>query len=278
MELGATICSPKSPSCDACPVQSHCLAAQEQRLVTAGKPVVPDHATAASPCPLCRWQRGEAQELTTSVVKYPLPKPRKVSAKAALTACVVLCTATDGTASVLLHKRPAKGLLAGQWEFVMGRVREEDCKWSGKNGNESVTVARTARQRAAVASLRLVPQPLLASCSSSGGGGAGGGAGATSATLAATKRSSCGTVRHVFSHIVHVLHVEYLSLATASAAPATQSDNFAWVPLSQLRQAGLTTWACKMLAAAVPKVLASAPKQSRHLQFLYKRAGVPGMA
>ena len=29
MELGATVCTPKNPSCSSCPVSDHCLAYQE---------------------------------------------------------------------------------------------------------------------------------------------------------------------------------------------------------------------------------------------------------
>ena len=31
MELGATICTPKNPSCSRCPVSSHCLAFEETK-------------------------------------------------------------------------------------------------------------------------------------------------------------------------------------------------------------------------------------------------------
>lgn len=52
MDLGATICTPRNPSCEECPLKDHCLAymrgVQEQRPVTVSRPPVPSvHAAAA---------------------------------------------------------------------------------------------------------------------------------------------------------------------------------------------------------------------------------------
>jgi A/G-specific adenine glycosylase len=82
MDLGATICTPRSPRCDACPVQRHCeayqLDLQEFRPVPKAKKEVPHHIHAAA---------------------------------------VIV---QDG--QVLLAQRPVDGLLGGMWEFPNGRV------------------------------------------------------------------------------------------------------------------------------------------------------------
>jgi A/G-specific adenine glycosylase len=78
MELGATICTPKKPDCQRCPVRSHCRAfsrgTQQRRPATARAKPVPDR----------------------DFVVLVLLDPHKL---------------------VLLRQRPERGLLAGLWEF-----------------------------------------------------------------------------------------------------------------------------------------------------------------
>jgi A/G-specific adenine glycosylase len=78
MELGALICTPTSPSCLLCPVREHCHAFHE----------------------------GAQQELPIKTKKV---KTRDVQ----LTAVFV----EDEDGKILIHKRPASGLLANLWEF-----------------------------------------------------------------------------------------------------------------------------------------------------------------
>lgn len=85
MELGATVCTPRRPSCRACPVAGWCRA----RLVG----TVPDR---------------------------PLPRPRRKMRCAAYAVAVVL----DGAGRTLLTRRPARGLLAGTWEFPARELAE----------------------------------------------------------------------------------------------------------------------------------------------------------
>ncbi|MGX4765112.1 A/G-specific adenine glycosylase [Bacillus mojavensis] len=78
MELGAIICTPKSPSCLLCPVQRHCSAFAE----------------------------GTERELPV--------KSKKKKPGIKTMAAIVL---TDDDGQVYIHKRPSKGLLANLWEF-----------------------------------------------------------------------------------------------------------------------------------------------------------------
>ena len=78
MELGATICTPRDPECDRCPVQRHCLA----------------------------WARD-------TVAQRPAPKKRR-SPKSVHFVSLVLLTPGGRT---LLARRPDAGLLARLWEF-----------------------------------------------------------------------------------------------------------------------------------------------------------------
>ena len=83
MELGARICTPKSPQCGSCPVAKHCAAlaagVQEERPVRKAKQTTPRHEMVAA--------------------------------------------AIERDGRYLLVKRPATGLLGGMWEFPCGKVR-----------------------------------------------------------------------------------------------------------------------------------------------------------
>jgi len=86
MDLGALICTPQSPDCDSCPINSHCqaraLGVQEAR---------------------------------------PVKLPRKRTPHHTVTAGIIR---RDGR--VLLAQRPKNGLLGGLWEFPGGTLEESD--------------------------------------------------------------------------------------------------------------------------------------------------------
>lgn len=78
MELGALICTPGKPACLLCPVQSHCLAFVEG---------------------------------------VQLDLPVKIQKKKTRDIPIVAAVITNGKGAVLIHKRPAQGLLANLWQF-----------------------------------------------------------------------------------------------------------------------------------------------------------------
>ncbi len=86
MDLGASICTPKTPDCQNCPVKEHCqafsLGIQEER---------------------------------------PVKKPRKKTPHLTVTAAVI-----SRDDQVLLAQRPKEGLLGGLWEFPGGTLEEGD--------------------------------------------------------------------------------------------------------------------------------------------------------
>lgn len=81
MDLGATICTPRSPSCERCPLNELCLSflagTQEQRPVMNARPAVPHYT------------------VTAAVIRQQ--------------------------DQVLLARRPPEGLLGGMWEFPGGK-------------------------------------------------------------------------------------------------------------------------------------------------------------
>jgi A/G-specific adenine glycosylase len=84
MELGALICTPKSPKCEACPLVSECMAKK----------------------------KGVQESL-------PNRGPRKV-----LTNIKVAIAVIRKGDKVFIQKRPEKGLMGGLWEFPGGKVEK----------------------------------------------------------------------------------------------------------------------------------------------------------
>lgn len=78
MDLGATICIPKNPICEKCPVENHCKSAD----------------------------RGTQNERSMPKLKQPV--------RSSIQAVVIAVNSKD---EFLLRKRPPRGLLAGLWEF-----------------------------------------------------------------------------------------------------------------------------------------------------------------
>ncbi len=88
MDLGATLCLPKNPSCLLCPLMA-----------------------------ICKARENGTQELR------PVLKPKKKTPHYVHAAGVII-----ERDRVLLSQRPADGLLGGMWEFPNGRVNDDPAK------------------------------------------------------------------------------------------------------------------------------------------------------
>lgn len=115
MELGATVCRPRSPRCNVCPVAAHC------------------RARAA----------GTAQER---------PAPRR--APRIRRAEFAVAVAVDEQGRTLLVRRPEVGLLAGMWEFPAVELHDAGSAGrgdagGGRNGSPAVSVPEAALARLA---------------------------------------------------------------------------------------------------------------------------------
>jgi A/G-specific adenine glycosylase len=87
MDLGSTICTPRNPSCNMCPIESRCTAKE----------------------------RGLQETLPVTRKRPPLPHKET-------TAGIIV----DKQGRVLIVQRPESGLLAGLWKFPGGEKRPEE--------------------------------------------------------------------------------------------------------------------------------------------------------
>jgi A/G-specific adenine glycosylase len=111
MELGATVCSPRSPSCGLCLLRPHCLA----------------------------WARG-TQDLRPA--RQPGPSIPEFDVGTAVV--------QSRTGRVLLQKRPPAGLLAGLWTFPGQIVREDSPRQAAARAARSLGISIDARRARAL--------------------------------------------------------------------------------------------------------------------------------
>ena len=159
MELGATTCAPKNPKCQQCPLRAWCKGVEEEER-TSGAFKVTELPETAKKAPKREEQRA-----------FVVIRRRRADAD---------------EDEFLLQKRPAKGLLAGLWEFPNVLVAEE---------TDEVFSARPSRD------LRDAHSSLSTSLIGD----------ASSAVAVDAKR---GKIIHVFSHIRQVMHYQLYDLVT----------------------------------------------------------------
>jgi len=114
MELGAVVCTPKTPSCNTCPVKSVCLAVTKE--LTVGD---------IEECGLC-MKKGE-YDVELGVLNYPR-KTKKIVSRNEVTLVVVGCSKVDGVEMFAMLRRPKTGLLANLLEFPSVTYHSEDSK------------------------------------------------------------------------------------------------------------------------------------------------------
>ena len=105
MELGAVICSPKSPDCSSFPVKTQCSAYNNNNL--GQTPDIED-------CDLCLGSKDYNPDL--GVMNYPR-KGKKTASRDQETLVVVVSRISESGTKYLLERRPSKGLLANLLQF-----------------------------------------------------------------------------------------------------------------------------------------------------------------
>nr|XP_022313295.1 adenine DNA glycosylase-like isoform X2 [Crassostrea virginica] len=119
MELGATVCTPKSPSCASCPAQSLCLAkAQVERnkskngnkLGIKDRTDIPDIECVVEKCDLC-LPENETWDEKEGVQNYPRKAGKKAARVERTSVCVVCRRKRGGERQYYLVQRAQKGQL-----------------------------------------------------------------------------------------------------------------------------------------------------------------------
>jgi len=193
MELGATVCKPKNPSCSECPISAFCEGYQHELLSDGQDPVT----------------------------AYPEIAKKAEKRQEAIAVAVVSCT-FENTKWFYLTKRPENGLLAGMWEFPSVFMREGELAMNSVPSDADVYDAqkffRESDSRgvsdlfASVASRRNDEKEMEKSA----------------IKLENNKddnrsdvefKHEPGVVTHVFSHVKHYMHVFTLDLGTVDALP-----------------------------------------------------------
>ncbi|KAL1923739.1 uncharacterized protein VTP21DRAFT_8719 [Calcarisporiella thermophila] len=192
MELGALVCTPLNPQCNACPIKYQCIALREKN--AGGQ--IENEETEENICNFCEASGCEGWEVT----RYPRKNVKKPPRDEECAVCI-LERRRENSSSFLLIKRPAQGLWAGLWEFPsvelsLGTATDSppppakrrrrtdslDCKKKSENGPE----ARAQLIGDMLSSL--FGYNIMNNCA----------------------RQEIGSVLHLFSHIRKVYHVEWV--------------------------------------------------------------------
>lgn len=117
MELGATICIPRSPKCSTCPLTEHCNALGIVRTYNSKK----------EQQSLSTEQNAEETVKVPSVTDYPIKVLKATPREEFAAVCVIEMSPESTTKNIsktssdrnsfLIVQRPQQGLLAGLWEF-----------------------------------------------------------------------------------------------------------------------------------------------------------------
>ncbi|XP_077190082.1 adenine DNA glycosylase isoform X2 [Paroedura picta] len=140
MELGAMVCSPRTPLCMECPVRQHCRAhhRMEKELEDSAKRLtgrtaskyssVPDVEECGN-CSLC-LPPSEVWDPGLGVANFPRKAAKKQPRIESTATCVLQRKCHEDTPEYFIVQRPSTGLLAGLWEFpsVLGPGQEKQQK------------------------------------------------------------------------------------------------------------------------------------------------------
>eukprot|EP00842_Homolaphlyctis_polyrhiza_P005433 jgi/Hompol1/5891/HPOL_004772-RA len=217
MDLGATVCTPQSPSCKECPLSAYCMAhieeteyhtIQSDKLVGSQntKPRKRARVTTeqnhdnldeqdgdaeSSICTLCPPLDTINDIESFSITRYPLKVQRKLQRLQACAVSIISCQQGDDAdpslnQKFLVVKSPKTGLLAGLWDLPR-------CVLSDIDPNDSD--AEAIQEIPDVAQRRRVMDAQLATVLGS---------------FDVVSRKDLGSVLHIFTHIRRTMYVEHI--------------------------------------------------------------------
>ncbi|XP_051525571.1 adenine DNA glycosylase-like [Myxocyprinus asiaticus] len=222
MELGARVCTPKSPLCSQCPIQTHCHAFRKvsikhekdsktllSKLAAANlNTLVPDieNCSAAGSCNLCLSEDWDPQ---LGVQNYPRKPVKKAPRVEKTLTCIVERQLAGEEIEYLLTQRPNKGLLAGMWELPSMLLE------AGVSENKHKSLLCSMMQK------------LLGT------------------SLDTDSLQFVGEVVHIFSHI-HQTYIVF-SVCVSDCSEAEQEQNISWLTKSAVQGAAVSTGVKKIM-------------------------------
>ncbi|KAI9508095.1 DNA glycosylase [Russula earlei] len=248
IELGSTVCKPRDPNCDGCPLQRWCLAYQISKkrsswldplFMKDGIGDIEDLCNLCDPIPLS--DGFDAPPVTS----YPMKMERKKQ-REELNIVSVVEWRSGNARWFLLTRRPEGGLLAGLHEFPTSS--EVPASISASEERETATTLLS----------RLINSPLLDTTSQAANA-------AQSGVLRVVKIERAGDVLHVFSHIRKTYRIQWVVLEGGAAGPpelerrsGPKTTKVAmppkvksmWVPLDEVEKANIGTGVLKVWAQA----------------------------
>eukprot|EP01125_Pyxidicula_operculata_P020252 TRINITY_DN7458_c0_g1_i1.p1 TRINITY_DN7458_c0_g1~~TRINITY_DN7458_c0_g1_i1.p1 ORF type:complete len:698 (+),score=176.65 TRINITY_DN7458_c0_g1_i1:81-2174(+) len=251
MELGATICTPKNPSCESCPISASCLSFKKElslRSKSDQQEVVDDSTTPTTSttksCDVCEVMERDLVRLRGPSASYVTLFPIKVPKKEArlLTTCVSIIQLTSSTTSTtttppkkdkkkksnnnislsssnryLLVKRPKGGLLSSFWEFPSVDLDDTEDKQGNVNGGDDDMDVEPSTPKYSYAShKKLVDTYLKQKCDTELFDDDNQISKSTKSKYNIIRRLELGQTNHVFTHIKQTLMVELIVVAVTN--------------------------------------------------------------
>lgn len=229
MEFGATLCVPKSPSCEICPLKDFCVAFKQvneqaratEKLLISGKSTAEHQFTTFSDieeCGLC-LPKNAPWKNSLGVENYPR-KPQKKKAKDELIAVSVAELNNGSESRYLIVQRPNKGLLAGLWEFP------------------NVTIQKDWSETRVISELNnFLKEEMILDLDG------------------ISNQKRIGEVNHIFSHIHHNYIVHYCCYSIVATATLTATGRLCrWVSRQDFQDAAVSTAMRKVFTTYEQKV------------------------
>lgn len=219
MEFGATVCTPRAPRCEACPLAEHCRA------------------------------RAAGTQL-----ERPLPKRSKPLPEDDVGTAVVV--APDG--ALLLVRRPDEGLLAGLWEFPGAAVEEGEAPVDAARRAAAAALDFAGSGTAADGMDSLgaaAPGPASSEAATPGAGSTAPATTAATSAVARDRAIPLGSVVHTFTHRRTTYHAFRFTVTpeagVSGAKRGSTGDGWAWADPAEVDAYALSVAQRRVLGLAL---------------------------
>ena len=233
MELGATVCTPRSPACSSCPISNVCLAH--------GLVIVGSHS-----------ETGTGGDLPASETYFPITKSKKAP-RSVILSVSIFRRGGEAEPRYLFVRRPASGLLANQWEFPSCTVWEElppahkKCKVEQHDVEPPHDLSADVLWEPFPQLLGQLGYSWMEKSDS-----------AACLLLPEQPPAVIGSIEHVFSHQRHTMHAVLRDVTVVNAAEDEETNDLMppthrWMTAAEIIDAGITSGCKKLLSAVLAK-------------------------